>query len=363
MTKKFAFLLGTRPEIIKMAPLIKEVVKHNINFFIIHTGQHYSEGMDKIFWENLELDGPEYRPKYNLQVGSGTHAEQVGKIMINLEKVLLEEKPDYIFLYGDLNGTVAGALVAAKLNIPIVHLEAGLRSFDRTMPEEINRVVTGCLASVHFVSTPLQVEFLRAESITKRVHVVGNLIVDIVGEMASRAKQHSTITQRLSLESGKFFLSTIHRPGCVDNLKNFQNVLTGLGAIATQYDIPVIYPIHPRSRKNLSVFALKIPTGIQLIEPIDYYDFLTLMQEACLILSDSGGIQEEACILHVPVVTLRENTERQETIELGSNILAGYEPESIVEKTGIMLSRPTDWQQPYGSNVAEKILDIMVKNY
>lgn len=359
MTKKFAFLLGTRPEIIKMAPIIKETVKRNIDFFIIHTGQHYSEGMDKIFWENLELDGP----KYNLQVGSGTHAEQVGKIMMGLEKVLLDEKPDYIFLYGDLNGSVAGALVASKLNIPIVHLEAGLRSFDRAMPEEINRVVLGCLASVHFAPTPLQVEYLRAEGITKKVHVVGNLIVDVVGEMASRAKQHSTIMQRLSVESGKFFLATIHRAGCVDNPKNFQNVLTGLGTIATQYNLPVIYPIHPRSRKNLESFALNIPTGVQLIEPLDYYDFLALVQEARLILSDSGGIQEEACILHVPLVTLRENTERQETIELGSNILAGYEPKSIVEKTGIMISRPTDWQQPYGGNVAEKILNIMVKLY
>lgn len=336
-----------------MAPLIKEALRQELPFFVVHSGQHYSEIMDKVFWDNLDL--PE--PTYNLGVGSGTHAEQVGRMMIALEPVLLKEKPDVVGVYADLNTSLAGALVAAKIGIPIVQLEAGLRSFDRSMPEEINRLVVDRLATMHFAPTPLQQEHLRREGMTKRVHVLGNLIADVVTEMAPLAKQKSDIMNRLDMKEKGFFLATIHRQSGVDVPENFKHMLTGLGRIADEYNMPVIYPIHPRSRKNVDTFGIDLPEGIRMIDPLDYIDFLMLLQNARLLLSDSGGLQEEACILHIPLVTLRENTERQETITLGANVLSGFEPDSIVKKTRMMLDRSTDWNHPYGKNVASAMLD------
>lgn len=353
--RKFSLIFGTRPEIIKMAPLIKEASRRRVDFFIIHTGQHYSEVMDKVFWENLNLPDP----KYNLGVGSGTHAEQVGKMMIGIEKVLLEERPDFVCVYADLNSSIAGALAAAKLGIPIIQLEAGLRSFDRTMPEEINRLVVDRLASYLFAPTPLQKEHLKQDNIVENIFLVGNLIADVVSANLPQALARSAILQKLGLEEQKYFLATIHRPGAVDNPLNFSKLLTGLEMVAEHFNLPVIYPIHPRSRKNLDLFKLKVGKNIRLLEPLDYFDFLTLASKAKLIFSDSGGIQEEAAILQVPLVTLRQNTERQETLVLGSNSLAGFEPEQIFTKAKEMIQCPRNWQHPYGENVAKKMCDIL----
>lgn len=353
--KRFAFIFGTRPEIIKMAPFIHEALARKVDFFIIHTGQHYSEIMDKVFWENLDL--PE--PKYNLGVGSGSHAEQVGKTMIEAERVLLQERPDHVCVYADLNSSIAGALAAAKLGIPIIQVEAGLRSFDRTMPEEINRLVVDRLAAIHFAPTPLQREHLLREGVSGNIFVIGNLIADVVKKNLERASAMSRILEKLNLVKREYFLATIHRAGAVDHPKNFNNLLLGLTRIAAHYNLPVIYPIHPRSRKNLAAFGLTVNDGIKLMDPVDYFDFLTLMANAKVILSDSGGIQEEAAIMQVPLVTLRENTERQETLVLGSNVLAGFEPDKILAKVQEMDSRPRDWQHPYGENVAKKMWDIL----
>lgn len=353
--KKIAFIFGTRPEIIKMSPLIKGMERRSLPFFVIHTGQHYSAIMDKVFWENLSL--PE--AKYNLGVGSGTHAEQVGKMMMAIEPVLMQEKPDFVAVYADLNSSIAGALVAAKLNIPIIQLEAGLRSFDRAMPEEINRLVVDRLASWLFAPTPLQREHLRAEGITEGVEITGNLIVDAITENVPKATERSAILAQLNVMPQNYFLMTTHRPAVVDHKENFGKIFGGMELLVREFGLPIIYPIHPRSRKNLETFALPVPDGLHLIDPLDYFDFLVLSKNAKLILSDSGGIQEEAAIMRVPLVTLRQNTERQETVTLGSNVLAGYEPESILAKTREMLARSTDWQHPYGDNVAEKMLDIL----
>ncbi len=353
--KNIAFIFGTRPEIIKMAPLIKEVIRRQLPFFIIHTGQHYSEIMDKVFWENLSLPDP----KYNLGVGSGTHAEQVGRMMIAVEPVLKDEKPDFVAVYADLNSSIAGAIAAAKLGIPIIQLEAGLRSFDRGMPEEINRLVVDRLAEQFFAPTPLQKKHLADEGITKGVYVIGNLIADSIAENVQKAEKNSDILDRLGLEKKKYFLATLHRPAAVDNKEVFTNILTGMSRVVEEHGLPLLYPIHPRSRKNLETFGLSVPEGIRLIEPLDYFDFLTLLSNAALVMSDSGGIQEEASIMQVPLVTLRENTERQETITLGSNILAGFDPDSIVEKTRFMLTKDTSWQHPYGHTVAKKMTDIL----
>ncbi|MDO8499682.1 MAG: UDP-N-acetylglucosamine 2-epimerase (non-hydrolyzing) [bacterium] len=353
--KTIAFIFGTRPEIIKMSPLVKGMERRGLPFFVIHTGQHYSEIMDKVFWKNLSL--PE--PKYNLGVGSGTHAEQVGKMMIAIEPVLMQEKPDFVAVYADLNSSIAGALVAAKLHIPIIQLEAGLRSFDRDMPEEVNRLVVDRLARLLFAPTPLQRDHLRAEGITEGVEVTGNLIVDAIAENLPKAAEQSSILSRLELTPKSYFLMTTHRPAVVDHKEVFAKIFAGMDLIFREFGLPIIYPIHPRSRKNLELFSLTVPAGVRLIDPLDYFDFLTLSKNAKLILSDSGGIQEEAAIMRVPLVTLRENTERQETLTLGSNVLAGFEPESILAKTQTMLSRPPEWQHPYGEAVAEKMLDIL----
>ncbi|MEK7516048.1 MAG: UDP-N-acetylglucosamine 2-epimerase (non-hydrolyzing) [Patescibacteria group bacterium] len=357
MNKKLALIFGTRPEIIKMAPFIHEAKTRAFNFFIIHTGQHYSDIMDKVFWNNLNLPDP----KYNLGVGSGTHAEQVGKMMIGVEKVLAEEKPDYICVYADLNSSIAGALAAAKLGIPIIQLEAGLRSFDRGMPEEVNRLVVDRLASYFFAPTPLQQTHLENEGIRENIFVVGNLIVDAVTENVKKALATSSIMGRLGLERENYFLATIHRAGAVDNHQNFQNLLNGLALIAKRYKLPVMYPIHPRARKNLERVTLAADADIRIIDPVDYFDFLTLVSNAKLILSDSGGIQEEAAILGVPLVTLRKNTERQETLTMGSNVIAGFDPETISQKTEEMISRERNWRHPYGEHVAQKMCNILEK--
>ncbi len=354
MSKKFAFVLGTRPEIIKMSPLIKEAQIRGLNFFIIHTGQHYSELLDKVFWDNFNL--PE--PKYKLGVGSGTQAEQVGKMMIGIEEVLIKERPDYVTAYADPNSAVASALAAAKLGIPIIQLEAGLRSFDRLMPEEINRLVVDRLAAYHFAPTPLQREHLASEGIKGKVFVFGNLIADVVSSMLPVALEKSDIHKKLGLEPEKYFVATVHRAAAVDIAENFAKLLLGLGHVAETYKLPVIYPMHPHAKKNLEIFGLAVPAGVKIIEPADYINFLALAAKAKLILSDSGGIQEEAAIMRVPLVTLRENTERQETIALGSNIIAGFDSEKIVEAVGVMMNKPRDWQHPYGARVAEQMINI-----
>ncbi|MDP3729385.1 MAG: UDP-N-acetylglucosamine 2-epimerase (non-hydrolyzing) [bacterium] len=357
MNKKIALVFGTRPEIIKMSPFIKELIARHHDFFIIHTGQHYSDSMDKIFWENFSLS----EPKYKLGVGSSTHAEQVGKMMIGIEKICMEEKPDCVTVYGDPNSSVAGALVAAKLNIPFVQMEGGLRSYDRTMPEEVNRLVTDRLASCIFAPTNLQKEHLQQEGITNNVFVVGNLISDVVKKMLPIALRASNVNERLGVKKGEYFLATIHRQQAVDIPQNFQNILSGLGLIADAFQLPVIYAIHPRAKKNLETFKLTVNKGVRLIDPVDYFDFMALSAGAKVVLSDSGGIQEETCIMGVPLVTLRENTERQETLTLGSNVLGGFEPAVILAKVKEMAYRPLDWQHPYGSNVAQKMVDILEK--
>lgn len=341
-----------------MAPFIQEALRRKADFFVIHTGQHYSNIMDKVFWDILELPNP----KYNLGVGSGTHAEQVGKMMIGIEKVLMEEKPDYICVYADLNSSIAGALVAAKLGIPIIQLEAGLRSFDRSMPEEVNRLVVDRLAAYCFAPTELQNKHLLNERPTAKIFVVGNLIVDVVQKNLELARKASRVLETFKLAPQKYFLATIHRAGAVDNEENFSRLLVGLELVAQHFKLPVIYPIHPRSRKNMTLFGLKVDNAkVRLIDPLGYVDFLNLALNSRLILSDSGGIQEEAAIMRVPLVTLRENTERQETLALGSNALAGFEPKIILEKTKEMDARPRDWRHPYGENVAVKMWDILEK--
>jgi len=356
---KIGIILGTRPEIIKMGPIIHLCQKRQLNFFILHTNQHYSRNLDKIFFEELELP----QPKYNLNIGSGTHAEETGKMLIGIEKVLIKEKPDIVLVEGDTNTVLAGALVATKLHIKIGHIEAGLRSYFREMPEEINRIFTNLISDILFAPTKKAKDILLSEGIPKKkIFVTGNTIVDAVYQNLKLAKKKSKILDKLKLKKENYFLVTVHRQENVDKKERLKEILEGLGLIYEKFNLPVIYPIHPRTRKMIARFNLSIPKGVRLIEPIGFLDFLQLEANAKLVLTDSGGVQEETCILKVPCVSLRDNTERPETLEVGSNILAGVTPKKILRCVSKMLNRKRNWKNPFGNGKAgEKIIKIITE--
>jgi len=350
-----AIVLGTRPEIIKMSPIIRECEARNLDYFILHTGQHYSYEMDRAFFEDLEL--PE--PKYNLDVGSGTHAEQTSRILTGIEKVLVQEKPDIVLVQGDTNTVMAGALTASKLCIRVGHVEAGLRSFDRTMPEEINRVVADHISDYLFAPTETARRYLQNEGIEEsKICVTGNTIVDAVFQNREIAEKRANILDTLSLEPKGYFLVTSHRQENVDNPEKLRSIIAGLEAVHREYSLPVIFPMHPRTRKMVEQFGVSLD-GISVMNPVGFLEFLQLESNARLVLTDSGGVQEETCILGVPCVTLRENTERPETIEVGANILAGVEPVRVLDGVKQMCALRCTWVNPFGDGSAsEKIVDL-----
>jgi len=352
---KISIVLGTRPEIIKFSPIIREFAKLAEDVHILHTGQHYSYNMDKVFFEQLGLPEAEH----NLDVGSGTHAEQTGKMLIGIERILLEEKPDVVLVEGDTNTVLAGALSAAKIGIRVGHVEAGLRSHDRQMPEEINRILTDHCSDLLFAPTPKSKDILISEGILKdKIFMTGNTIVDAVQQNLEIAEEHARHS-KLSLEPQTYFLATVHRQENVDDPARFQGILRGLQKIAQVFKQPVIYPIHPRARRRMRELHLKAK-GVKLISPLDYLSFLHLENHTKLVLTDSGGVQEETCILKVPCVTLRDNTERPETLEVGSNVLAGTNPETILAKARAMLDKKRQWKNPFGDgHAAEKIVKIL----
>ncbi|MDM7998644.1 MAG: UDP-N-acetylglucosamine 2-epimerase (non-hydrolyzing) [Dehalococcoidia bacterium] len=355
---KTAVVLGTRPEIIKMCPVIRELERRHEDYFVLHTGQHYSYSLDGVFFEQLRLP----RAKFNLEAGSGSHAEETGKIMVGVEKVLLAEKPDVVLVEGDTNSVLAGALAAAKLHIKVGHVEAGLRSYDRRMPEEVNRILTDHCSTYLFAPTAKARDILRREAIAEEsIFVTGNTIVDAVFQNLELAKENQDAMASLQLRTGEYFLVTLHRQENVDDAERFGSILKGLAEVGRRFSMPVIYPIHPRSVKRLERFGLD-PLGLRVVDPLDFLGFLQLEANARLVLTDSGGVQEEACILRVPCVTLRDNTERPETIEVGANVLAGANQAEIVRCAEMMLKRERNWQNPFGDGrAAERIVRIITE--
>lgn len=350
---KIAIILGTRPEIIKLSPVIRECQKRKIDFFIIHTNQHYSNNMDKIFFDELELP----QPKYNLKITSTNHGDMTGKQIIEIEKILINEKPSWIIVQGDTNTVMAGAIAASKIGIKIAHVEAGLRSYDREMPEEINRIVTDHISDLLFTPTKKQANILDKEGIDKnKIIVTGNTIVDAVYQNIKLLKKHPELNH---YQKEKYYLLTSHRPSNVDNKENLKQIINSVTQLAKENQIKIIFPIHPRTQKNLNKFKIKIDKKIiDLIEPVGYLQMLALIQNAQLVLTDSGGIQEEACILKIPSLTLRENTERPETIEVGASILVGADQKKIINGTKIMLTKKRNWKNPFGDgNTTKKILN------
>ena len=345
-----AIVLGTRPEIIKMSPIIRECETRNLDYFILHSGQHYSYDMDAVFFENLRLPDPKYR----LDVGSGPHGQQTGKMLAGIEDVLLKESPDYVVVLGDPNTPLAGALAAAKLHIPVCHVEAGRRSYNRRMPEEINRIVIDHISDCLCAPTELAKENLLKEGIdAEKIVVTGDPIVDAVSENLIIAGERSTILQDLGLTSKGYVLVTVHRAENTDLKGRLQGILTALEALSDSLSLPVVFPVHPRTEGKIREFGL-LMEGILQTGPLGYLDFLQLEANAELILTDSGCIQEESCILSVPCVTLRDDTERPETLMVGSNVLAGTNPHQILPAAFRMLSLEHKWQNPFGDGSAGK---------
>ena len=358
MIENICVIIGTRPEIIKMSPVVRACERRGLDWFVLHTGQHYSYGMDRVFFEQLGLPDA----KYNLNVGSGSgrHGEQTGKMLSGIEKILIAEKPDMVLVEGDTNTVLAGALAASKLGIKVGHVEAGLRSYDRMMPEEINRVVADHISDYLFAPTVQSRDILLGEGISdERVFVTGNTVVDAVYQNIELANGRDGGGTGPDIEPNGYFLATAHRQENVDDAARFAGILRGMELVSREFSLPVIYPIHPRSRKMMKEFSLDAE-GVTFIEPLDYLSFLKLEADARLVLTDSGGVQEETCILKVPCVTLRDNTERPETAEVGANVLVGVDPDKILEGARVMMDRKRNWGNPFGDGSAgERIVEIL----
>jgi UDP-N-acetylglucosamine 2-epimerase (non-hydrolysing) len=382
---KIVNVVGARPNFMKIGPIIHAIrerseVGEGIEQLLVHTGQHYDRQLSALFFEQLGIPAPDV----NLEVGSGSHAVQTAEIMTRFEAVCLERKPSHVLVVGDVNSTIACALVAAKLGIRIVHVEAGLRSFDRTMPEEINRILTDAIADELFTTEESANENLRREGIDdSKVHFVGNVMIDSLLRHRRKAEE-SVILKDLALESGSHAVSsygvlTLHRAATVDDPDRLREILEAV--IEVSRSMPIVFPVHPRTKSRIAAFGfqndfrwLQISTGpsaenaagIIAVEPLGYLDFLRLMSCARVVLTDSGGIQEETTILGVPCVTLRDSTERPVTVEQGTNVLAGIRKADIVSHVQGQLERPRTARRPapplWDGRAAERIVDELIKN-
>ena len=358
-------IVGARPNLVKIAPLLREMRRHaEIEPILVHTGQHYDEKLSDVFFRQMGI--PE--PDVNLEVGSGSHAWQTAEILKKIELILIERKPDCVLVVGDVNSTVAASLAAAKLGIPVVHVEAGLRSFDRTMPEEINRIVTDALSDYLFVTEEDAIENLIREGKHRdRIYLVGNVMIDALKQFLPVA-QKSKIAEELGLagpngaQPQQYALLTLHRPSNVDAPETLAALLQAIAEIANK--IPVIFPVHPRTKERLSAAAAKNLEGIRFVPPLGYLDFLSLMSRARLVLTDSGGIQEETTALGVPCLTLRENTERPVTVTEGTNELVGQDPKKIVEAANKILKGETKKgriPRYWDGKASERIIEILLR--
>lgn len=358
MKKAIAIILGTRPEIIKMSPIIKWCENANLEYFVLHTGQHYSYEMDRLFFNKLGLKSP----KYNLESGENEYRKQVGVMIRGIQKVLETEKPQVVFVQGDTNSVVAGALAANKLGIKLAHHEAGLRSHNLTMLEETNRIITDHISDLLFAPTHNALKNLEDEGIDKFIVHSGNTIVDVVFEHMVAAEKEVDILNELNLSKKKYLLVTCHRAENVDKKERFAGILEGIRRVSVKYrDYEIIFPLHPRTQMITENFSLKIPERVRTITPVGFHKFLKLEKDARLIITDSGGAQEEACILKTSCVTIRDETERPETLMNGINILAGVDPDKIMTAVDTqMQAENINWINPFGDGKAtEKIMSAM----
>ena len=369
---KIINVVGARPNFMKMAPIIEAMNRHpeQIKHILVHTGQHYDQKMSKAFFDDLGMP----KPDIDLGVGSGSQAEQTGRIMIAFEKICEIEQPDMVIVVGDVNSTMACTITAKKLGIQVAHVEAGLRSGDMGMPEEINRLCTDVLCDHLYTTDRIAEKNLRHEGISEeKIHFVGNVMIDTLLKHKQMAAKLD-LREKLGLESGQYATLTLHRPSNVDDKAILQGILEALGEISTQ--LPIIFPIHPRTRKMVDQFNLghyfnqgdKV-NGIWLTEPLGYLEFLHLNMQARLVLTDSGGLQEETTVLGVPCITMRNNTERPITCEVGTNVMVGNQPEEILKQARSILSGtikhgsiPEKWDGHAAERIVEHILGLTTAN-
>lgn len=344
-------IVGARPQFVKAAVLSSELARRGIEEVLVHTGQHYDAAMSGVFFDELALP----RPKYELGVGSAGHGAQTGEMMRRLEPVLTAEAPDYALVYGDTNSTLAGALVPAKLGIPVAHVEAGLRSFNRSMPEELNRIVADHVANLLFVPNARAAHQLVSEGVVAGVHVVGDLMVDLVARAARTLPERPAVLERLGLAPYTYGVATIHRAANTDDERTFARLVEGLQRI----DMTIVFPVHPRTRSLAHMKGVGRGDNIVCCEPLSYYEMIALMSRAQAVFTDSGGIQKEAYVLRVPCVTMREETEWLETLEGGWNVLAGSDPEKIARAARRFV--PAKQKAHYDDGrCAELIADILL---
>ncbi len=357
MAYRVIAMVGARPNYMKVAPIWRELDKNNrVQKSLVHTGQHYDRNMSKVFFDDLRLP----QPDVYLGVGSGSHGAQTGKVMHEMEKVFAGDKPDLVIVVGDVNSTMAGALVAVKMGIPVAHVEAGLRSFDRTMPEEINRMVTDIVAELLFTTERNAEKNLLREGVEKgKIHFVGNVMIDSL-DFYRPIAERSRILDTLSLEPGRYGLVTLHRPANVDRPEILESILGALIELGSE--CPLVFPAHPRTQKVLKDNKLKVPPEkIRILDPIGYLDFVKLMMYSRIVLTDSGGIQEETTVLGIPCLTIRENTERPITTEIGTNRLVGVSAQRILEEGKRALEEPQSGTIPelWDGKASQRIVRVI----
>ncbi len=354
-------IAGARPNFMKIAPIVAALEQvPEVEHLLVHTGQHYDQEMSDVFFRDLSIPAPDI----DLEVGSASHAVQTARIMVEFEKVCEKEQPDMVVVVGDVNSTMACTLVAAKLQIPVAHVEAGLRSFDRTMPEEINRLVTDSLADLLFTTSRDADENLKREGVApQKIHFVGNVMIDTLLKHRERAASMD-VARGLGLDGEDYALMTLHRPSNVDD----PSVLTGILQAVQQISrsLPVIFPIHPRTSARIKEFELAslVEGGVRISEPMGYLEFLNLMSKARLVMTDSGGLQEETTFLGVPCLTIRKNTERPVTISEGTNVLVGTDPERLLEAAGQILDgnwKASKVPEYWDGRAAERIVEILTR--
>jgi UDP-N-acetylglucosamine 2-epimerase (non-hydrolysing) len=352
-------VVGTRPNFMKVAPIAAALSRRPDEFehLLVHTGQHYDQAMSEVFFEELGVGEPDYR----LEVGAGTHAQTTARVMERLEPVLSDVRPDVVLVPGDVNSSMAAALVASKLGLVVAHVEAGLRSFDRTMPEELNRIVTDSISDLLFIHSPEARDHLRTEGRPEElIRYVGNTMIDTLVAMRDRIDAADTAA-RLGLERGEYLVVTLHRPALVDG-PLLSEVMAALGSIAKHR--PIIFPMHPRTRARIVAEGLEPSVGsrLQLVDPLGYLDFLALVAASGGVLTDSGGIQEETTYLGVPCLTLRDNTERPVTVEMGTNLLLGLDPVRIYDVPELLVevrNRPAQIPPLWDGQASERIADAL----
>jgi len=356
---RIANIVGARPNFMKMAPLLREMRRYpDIQATLIHTGQHYDDAMAGQFFQDLEIPPPDV----SLQVGSGTHAFQTAEVMKRLEPVLVERRPHVVVVVGDVNSTLAGAITAAKLGIPVAHVEAGLRSFDRSMPEEINRLLTDAISDHLFVTEESgRANLLREGVDPRKIHMVGNVMIDSL-DQSRRLWERSDVLERFALTPGEYGVVTLHRPSNVDDSATLRGLLKSLGEIGRR--LPLVFPVHPRTRQRLEAAEeMSGAEGLRYVEPLGYLDFISMVAGARLVLTDSGGLQEETTALGVPCLTLREQTERPVTVAEGTNRIVGTSPDRIMSEASRILAEPRRPSTPrpalWDGRASERIVAVL----